>query len=183
MGSSPGSPGFSPILRHVRNVSQIHTEAQPFTTRPTPKRVISASEFAGIEPVQINFLADESIRTGPTGASGIRTDTEISGGVGDRGQRDLRRWEPDEDGPEDVGTLEDLGQEKFDQFEVNARLYNYKSTYSDEVYTTPLDRNSAFYKTNSKMAGTLRLSSHLFSLPIHIVHAKDILLLIYSQTC
>ncbi len=40
----------------------------------------------------------------------------------------------------------------WDQFEANAKLFGVQTTYQEEFYTTPLDRDSQFYHQRHKEA-------------------------------
>lgn len=51
--------------------------------------------------------------------------------------------------------LEETDAKDWDQFEVNAKKFGYKSTFDMDLYTTPLDKESAFYKANEARAARL----------------------------
>jgi len=86
-------------------------------------------------------------------ASSFRTDSAISGST-NQGQRVLERWVPD--APEEVdGSLESTRTKStghWDQFAENERLFNIKTDYDENIYTTPIDRNHPQYKRRAAEA-------------------------------
>lgn len=77
---------------------------------------------------------------------GFKTDAEISRSSSKQQSgvhRELRKWRPAERGSPTAGSnlTAGLGDqlEDWDQFEVNARRFKVKSTYREDLYTTPLD--------------------------------------------
>ncbi len=77
--------------------------------------------------------------------------------------RELEKWVPPADsdgmGLEDVDHGPGKGGAKWDQFQANARLFNVKSTYDEDLYTTKLDvRNS-----NMTVAEAERLAAEIQS--------------------
>lgn len=79
-------------------------------------------------------------------SAGFRTDVEISGNSGNGEERELEKWEPESGHTGTgipLGSLEDRSTATtWDQFEVNASRFQVKSTYQEELYTTPLDVTS-----------------------------------------
>lgn len=80
---------------------------------------------------------------------GLKTDAEISQNAKTGNDRELERWEPPEgDTPSTVVENSLVDEDKrqpsssWNQFEVNARQFQVKSTYQEEIYTTPLDVGS-----------------------------------------
>jgi hypothetical protein len=67
-------------------------------------------------------------------------------------RRNLVKWDGGEG--KDVH-LEETDTKDWDQFEVNAKKFGYKSTFDMDLYTTPLDKNSAFFKENEGRAAKL----------------------------
>ncbi|KAJ5946659.1 hypothetical protein N7454_003498 [Penicillium verhagenii] len=78
------------------------------------------------------------------GASGFRTDSDISGNLAMR-ERTLKRWEPAE---MDVDmSLETIGDSSgWDQFETNERLFGAKTSYDENIYTTVIDRSDPAFR-------------------------------------
>ena len=85
--------------------------------------------------------------------SSFRTDTEISGNLNLK-ERELQRWEP---GPEtDVDlTLGGDAPGAWDQFAANEKLYNVRSDYDEELYTTSIDRTNPAYQQLERKAEKL----------------------------
>lgn len=85
----------------------------------------------------------------------FKTDKEITKqSHSNRSNRTLQKFEGGDD-DELFGSLEDINRgkgEKFDQFAVNEKEFGVKSTYSNDLYTTKLDRDDEFYKLNEKRA-------------------------------
>ena len=98
-------------------------------------------------------------RRGAPRRSGLATDREISGGRGR--ERDLVKWEDDSSsssGRGDGGGLDSVERGNWDQFKTNEEKFGYKSTFDMDLYTTPLDKSSSFYKANAKKAGDIAAS-------------------------
>lgn len=71
-----------------------------------------------------------------------------------RSNRTFQQFETSDD-DELFGNLEDINRsrgEKFDQFEVNEKIFGVKSTYDNDLYTTKLDKDDEFYKLNERKA-------------------------------
>jgi hypothetical protein len=79
------------------------------------------------------------------GASGFRTDADISGNLAMR-ERTLKRWEPAAD--EIDMSLESAAGDSagWDQFEANERLFGAKTNYDENLYTTRIDRSDPTYR-------------------------------------
>lgn len=93
-----------------------------------------------------------------TELSGFKTDKDISGGMGPR-VRELERWRPEES---DASTADLLLEQTYskrgggwDQFAENKRLFGVTSTYSEEMYTTKLDRTDPMFAEREKEATRL----------------------------
>ncbi|GAB7348122.1 hypothetical protein MBLNU459_g6140t2 [Dothideomycetes sp. NU459] len=87
-------------------------------------------------------------------APSFRTDAEISGNL-DLRERELQPWQPGADS--EVGlSLEDSGATgTWDQFAANERLYNVKSDYDENMYTTSIDRSDPRYKQREAEAARI----------------------------
>lgn len=91
----------------------------------------------------------------------FRTDTDISSkGKGGR-ERTLQAWQPGADGatppPGQFG--DDVtfgaatgGNNSWDQFAVNEKLFGVKTNFDEDVYTTKLDRSAADFKERERKA-------------------------------
>jgi PAB1-binding protein PBP1 len=80
-------------------------------------------------------------------STSFRTDSAISGGRG-QGERVLQKWVPD--APEtDDGSLESTRKttgQPWDQFAENERRFGVTTDYSDDIYTTAIDKAHPQYK-------------------------------------
>ncbi len=79
------------------------------------------------------------------------------------------KWEGDKDGKD--MHLEDDSTQGFDQFAVNAQKFGYKSSFDMDLYTTPLDKDSAFYKANEARAA--RLAAEIEGKTAHTLHQAE----------
>lgn len=80
----------------------------------------------------------------PGTGSSFRTDAEISGATGPR-EKELQKWQA---GPE---TAVDLSWDvsalgNWDQFETNRQKFGVETDYSDDLYTTSIDRTAPRYR-------------------------------------
>ncbi|CAN9409812.1 unnamed protein product [Alternaria alternata] len=97
-----------------------------------------------------NVVLDKSQLKGPNGASGFRTDTDISGKLELR-ERNLQKWEPSEVDPN--MTLESTGRTgDWDQFATNERMFGVKSNYDENLYTTTINKNDPQYAERAARA-------------------------------
>ncbi|KAJ5802426.1 uncharacterized protein N7503_004876 [Penicillium pulvis] len=79
------------------------------------------------------------------GASGFRTDSDISGNLAMR-ERTLKRWEPTEMDV-DMSLESTTGDSSnWDQFETNERLFGAKTSYDENIYTTAIDRSDPSFR-------------------------------------
>ncbi|KAK4992594.1 poly(A)-binding protein binding protein [Elasticomyces elasticus] len=76
--------------------------------------------------------------------AGFKTDADISGTRIAR-ERELLRWEPDENVGDDLALEESNGTGSWDQFATNKRMYNVQSDYDENIYTTTIDRTNPLY--------------------------------------
>ncbi|CAI6338275.1 unnamed protein product [Periconia digitata] len=98
-----------------------------------------------------NVILDKSQSKGQNGASGFRTDTDISGNMAIR-ERTLQKWEPSSDANVDL-SLESTGQSSgWDQFATNERLFGVRSDYDENIYTTTIDRSHPQYAERAAQA-------------------------------
>jgi len=108
------------------------------------------------------------------------TDIDISGSSNNRKERQLQPWVSA--GFEMDSSLELNGEkEDWDQFEVNKKLFGVHTTYSEEFYTTPLDRDSRFYKEKqheveriaSEIEGKVSSNPHILEERGHKIEADN----------
>jgi len=81
--------------------------------------------------------------------AGFRTDTDISGNLALR-ERQLQPWASNASTDTDVDlSLEGSGSgagETWDQFKANERLFGLKTDYSEDYYTTTINRSNPAYR-------------------------------------
>lgn len=102
-------------------------------------------------------LLSWSVLIGVAGASSsFRTDAEISANFAAR-ERDLQRWEggPETDIDLGLGGEESAGLGGWDQFAANEKLYNVRSDYDEDLYTTTIDRSNPQYRLREREAERL----------------------------
>ncbi|PNS20034.1 Ataxin-2 [Sphaceloma murrayae] len=148
-------------LKMVRRIPQPHTSQ-------TNGNSVTAGAFVGegdnhAMTFDVNDTTDLVVRRVQIGASqnrsvngsGFRTDVEISGNL-DMRERLLQKWEP---GPNDVdlslGHDESLGSGQWDQFAANEKLYNVRSDYDEDMYTTAIDKSNPQYRQIAERAERL----------------------------
>ncbi|KAF2872381.1 hypothetical protein BDV95DRAFT_382351 [Massariosphaeria phaeospora] len=101
-----------------------------------------------------NVILDKTQGKPQNGASGFRTDTDISGHMPMR-ERKLEKW----DGSADTNvnlSLESSGRSsEWDQFSTNEQLFGVKSNYDESFYTTTINRNDPQYAARAARAEKL----------------------------
>jgi hypothetical protein len=136
---------------------QVSSATQPTidTLQVIPKSNLS---FPDSDLVSITAKGISADPTGPRGVVGFQTDSEISSSIHGK-ERTLQSWADISEA--DIARVGGLGDDMtgWDQFEVNKRVYGVQTTYSEELYTTSLDRGSDFYK--QKEAEAARLASEI----------------------
>ncbi len=159
-GSANGSGSDTPLSPN----SGVRRAKAPFVESVT----IRGDELVRVSAPRMNLFGGKLLRARPgvvpnTNSGAFETDTQISGGVTMEGGRELQKWDGggagDEDGGIDSGlTLEEStardGQ-PFDQFKVYQNMTQRKADFDMNEYSTPLDRNDAFYKRHEKRASQL----------------------------
>lgn len=72
-------------------------------------------------------------------------------------ERVLQKWEPSADDKVDLslGTDDSLGKGGWDQFAANEKLYNVRSDYDEDLYTTKIDKSNPRYKQVAAQAERL----------------------------
>lgn len=78
------------------------------------------------------------------GVPSFRTDAEISG-IKNVRERELQPWQPGPDTNVDL-SLDASSVGTWDQFAANENLYNVRSDYDENLYTTSIDRSNPRYK-------------------------------------
>lgn len=81
----------------------------------------------------------------------FKTDVDISGGNKILTERELTKWEPEDDKLSLGQTLEESSS-NWDQFAVNEQKFGVKSTYDEHFYTTKINKNDPNYEQRLKEA-------------------------------
>ncbi|KAL8283039.1 hypothetical protein RB597_010427 [Gaeumannomyces tritici] len=106
---------------------------------------ISRKDVADARPVGGNANKNDA-KTANGNRPGFRTDSAISN-TRQGGERALQPWQPD--GGSDVNmSLESSSNDgrPWDQFAANERLFNVKTNYHENIYTTTIDKSHPQYK-------------------------------------
>lgn len=102
-------------------------------------------------------------------ASSFQTDTDISGNTA-RGERVLQRWVPETSAATDF-SLETTNTTDWDQFATHEKMTGGHSTYTEEAYTTAIDRSAPDYKR--KEAEAARIAREIESQTSTNVHIRE----------
>jgi len=114
-----------------------------------PNLIIMGKDLAQISVNNLELNKQERMSSRDT----FKTDSAISGKTGELFERQLQKWEPEKDNTYDVSLeLNDDGNEKWDQFETNEKLFGITTDYDEEIYTTALDRTKADFKKREQEA-------------------------------
>lgn len=92
----------------------------------------------------------------------FKTDADISRGVKTFEERELVKWEPEEDEGLQKLTLEDDATRNgshWDQFKVNEEKFGVESTYDEHLYTTRIDKSAPDYE--ERLARANRLAAEI----------------------
>ncbi|KAJ5637659.1 SM domain found in ataxin-2 [Penicillium lividum] len=104
------------------------------------------------------------------GASGFRTDSDISGNLAMR-ERTLKRWEPAEM-DEHLSLESTTGDSSgWDQFETNERLFGAKTSYDENLYTTVIDRSDPAFR--QKQVEAARIAREIEGTDTENVHMRE----------
>lgn len=85
-------------------------------------------------------------------SSNFATDTQISNTQPQIKERKLQKWSDDTPATTSNSQVNLKFTEPWDQFAANERLYNVKSDYVEDMYTTKLDKSSKDFKAKEKIA-------------------------------
>lgn len=112
-------------------------------------------DVVSLQALEVNLESNVARAANGT-TSGFRTDTEISGNLTAR-ERELQRWQPGADSEIDLslGADASAGLGSWDQFAANERLYNVRSDYNEDLYTTSIDRSNPRYRELEQRADRL----------------------------
>ncbi len=124
-------------------------------TRSVPQLIINGSDvlYLTADTVDLSF--------NDLKADGFKTDTAISGHAGGIKERELEKWQAEEE----FSPTMTLGkQTRWDQFETNERLFGVETDFHEDDYTTKLDRSDPSFK--EKEANALRLAKEIESVSV-----------------
>jgi len=113
-----------------------------------PNLIIMGKDLAQISVTNLELNKQERMSSRDT----FKTDSAISGKSGEIFERQLQKWEPEKDNYDVSLELTDDGNEKWDQFETNEKLFGITTDYDEEIYTTALDRTKADFKKREQEA-------------------------------
>jgi len=113
-----------------------------------PNLIIMGKDLAQISVSNLELNKQERMNSRDT----FKTDSAISGKSGEIFERQLQKWEPEKDNYDVSLELTDDGNEKWDQFETNEKLFGITTDYDEEIYTTVLDRTKADFKKREQEA-------------------------------
>ncbi|KAI0078797.1 hypothetical protein K474DRAFT_1706190 [Panus rudis PR-1116 ss-1] len=103
----------------------------------------------------------------PNGTDTFKTDTDISQKGLSRRERELQAWQPSSpeastqpSAPPNAGNTDELtfgpgaatGKQAWDQFDANEKLFGIKTSFNEDEYTTPLNKDAPDYKEKEKKA-------------------------------
>ncbi|KAG9622074.1 hypothetical protein KCV04_g13411, partial [Aureobasidium melanogenum] len=97
------------------------------------------------------FLAASETRAQQSNAPAFRTDVEISGNLNIR-ERELQPWQPSADTAINMSLEDNSRPGEWDQFAANEALYNVRSDYDENLYTTAINRSDPDYKRKAAEA-------------------------------
>lgn len=89
--------------------------------------------------------------------AGFRTDADITASTNfsNRGERELRRWEPSHDDPVSMSLEDSSSSAGWDQFAVNEKLFGVKTDFDENIYTTKLDKSHPLYSQREARAAKI----------------------------
>ncbi|KAF2673746.1 hypothetical protein BT63DRAFT_451804 [Microthyrium microscopicum] len=99
-------------------------------------------------------LAKPKSKAAQNGASGFKTDTDISGGLATR-ERALQPWDGGVENDVDMSLDGPANGQPWDQFEANQRLYGVQTNYDESYYTTTIDRSRPDFKERENQAARI----------------------------
>lgn len=100
------------------------------------------------------YLAASETKSQKSNAPAFRTDVEISGNLSVR-ERELQRWEPSADTAVSMSLEDSTRPGEWDQFAANEKLYNVRSDYDENLYTTAIDRSDPDYRRREAEAARI----------------------------
>lgn len=149
--STEKGSGIGVVLRMARKKEvAVKGKAVTHTTRPVDTLVIHPADFGQLYAKDVSF----DIRS----EREFATDTDISAHMhgGAPRERELQPWCPD---PQDPNSSIDLSLEarhtQWDQFAVNKDKFGVTTSWDEDLYTTPLNRETEDYKKRQREAAKI----------------------------
>lgn len=175
---------FGIVLRMVRKLNfnnGLDENKNDVIDAPVPVLIIHGKDIVNIIAANMTLSSDDTA-TPQHLPDGFVVDTEISG-FKEMKERELKPWmAPEDDVPRNLSLEHQGGSTSWDQFAVNERLFKVKTTYQEEIYTTKLDKSSAFYRQKASAAQKIadeiekKVSNNIHMLEErgHIVSSDDL---------
>ncbi|WZZ42467.1 hypothetical protein YC2023_038726 [Brassica napus] len=121
-----------------------HKSRSQFVRKPPYKTfIIPADELLQVVAKDLSVFSDGKLKAVQSEKSvELLTDSSISKSCRVDQGRELKPWVPDGEAPEGLDNVFDKPWKRggWDQFKVNQERFGVKSTFNEEMYTTPLDR-------------------------------------------
>ncbi|ORX48088.1 hypothetical protein BCR36DRAFT_294199 [Piromyces finnis] len=131
-------------LKMAKNITGENSQNNSYI----PNLIIMGKDLAQISVTNLELNKQERMSSRDT----FKTDLAISGKTGEIFERQLQKWEPEKDNYDVSLELTDDGNEKWDQFATNEKLFGITTDYDEEIYTTALDRTKADFKKREQEA-------------------------------
>jgi len=134
VGGVPGvqEKNFGIVLKMARKKEQKQDGKKAFS-RPIDTFVVFPSDFVQLYAKDVGFDINSE-------RDAFATDTEISGVYGNYKERELQRWVPDEEIPDDVDlSFNDRDRSGWDQFQINREKFGVETTWDERLYTTEIN--------------------------------------------
>jgi hypothetical protein len=144
--------GLNVMLRNAWKRTNLNQpEKITHETTIVPQLMIRGTDVMRIDVAQadMSFGSDTPIsRMSIQRVGQFKTDTEISSRIEFGRPRELQRWSFDDFNASDLEELENyqVGDAEWDQFAVNEARFGIKASFKEDMYTTPLNRDSEEYK-------------------------------------
>lgn len=132
----------------------------------TETRAVASLSFALADIVSATATSVNLSDTASTAnVSDFQTDADISRAAGMGRERELRPWRPDSDGYDEHLEHRTDERKQWDQFAANEKLFGIRTSFDENEYTIPLDRESSDYKRRETEVE--RLASEIAQVPLH----------------
>ena len=137
--------------------------------------IIKPSDFVQLSARDAEF--DDASGVSVATVRGVGTDTAISGGPRTLMGRKLEKADAWVTPSTEVGSLEEMRRQggragSWDQFEANRRLFNVKSNFDEDQYTTRLDKSEFSYADKARAARLAREIERKSSRNVHVMEER-----------